>query len=124
MESNSGTATMYPINDIYPRIAGAALTNWPQRCRGLASHARRRRRRRNGGATYGIQSGKRVTHRLQKGWSTYLATTEWSSPLYLYRFSVSTPCAPMNPIPARSGSRAGGRRRGRSEVEGAPVAWN
>jgi len=48
--------------------------------------------------THGIQSGKRVTHRLQKGCSTYLATTERSSPLYLYRFSVSTPCAPINPI--------------------------
>lgn len=51
-----------------------------------------------GGGAHGIQSGKRVTHLLQKGWSTYLATTEWSCPLYLYRFSVSTPCAPMYPI--------------------------
>uniref|UniRef100_A0A0A9G189 Ethanolaminephosphotransferase n=1 Tax=Arundo donax TaxID=35708 RepID=A0A0A9G189_ARUDO len=64
----------------------------------------------------GIQSGKRVTHRLQKGWSTYLATTEWSSPLYLYRFSVSTPCAPMNPIPARPGSRVAAGAAG--ELEG------
>jgi hypothetical protein len=57
-----------------------------------------------GKGTDGIQSGKRVTHRLQKGWSTYLATTERSSPLYRYLFSVSTPCAPMNPIAARSGA--------------------
>jgi hypothetical protein len=57
-----------------------------------------------GKGTHGIQSGKRVTHRLQKGWSTYLATTERSSPLYRYRFSVSTPCAPMNPIAARPGA--------------------
>lgn len=74
--------------------------------------------------THGIQSGKRVTHRLQKGWSTYLATTERSSPLYLYRFSVSTPCAPINPIllgrarrrPGASGG--GGDRGGREAKEG------
>ena len=68
--------------------------------------------------THGIQSGKRVTHRLQKGWSTYLATTERSSPLYLYRFSVSTPCAPINPILLGRARRWPGPERGRSEVEG------
>ena len=74
--------------------------------------------------THGIQSGKRVTHRLQKGWSTYLATTERSSPLYLYRFSVSTPCAPINPILLgrvhRRASR--GRSGGCSEMEG--TGWS
>jgi hypothetical protein len=40
-----------------------------------------------------------------------LATTEWSCPLYLYRFSVSTPCEPMYPISApacRHGDCGGG----------------
>jgi hypothetical protein len=46
-----------------------------------------------------------------------LATTERSSPLYLYRFSVSTPCAPINPILLGRARR----RPGRSEVEGTGV---
>lgn len=41
--------------------------------------------------TYGIQRGKRVTQRLQKGCKTYLAKRELSTPLYLYLCSVATP---------------------------------
>jgi hypothetical protein len=53
-----------------------------------------------------------------------LATTERSSPLYLYRFSVSTPCAPINPILLGRARRrpgalgGGGDRGGREALEG------
>lgn len=50
------------------------------------------------GKTYGIQRGKRATQRLQNGCNTYLATSELSTPLYLYLCSVATPWCPMYPI--------------------------
>lgn len=58
------------------------------------------------GRTYGIQRGKRATQRLQNGCNTYLATSELSTPLYLYLCSVATPWCPMYPIfyPTRSRS--------------------
>jgi hypothetical protein len=48
--------------------------------------------------SYGIQRGKSVTHRLQKGCKMYFATSELSTPLYLYLCRVATPWWPMYPI--------------------------
>lgn len=48
--------------------------------------------------TYGIQRGKKLTKRLQKGCKTYLAKYELSTPLYLYLCNAATPWAPMYPI--------------------------
>ena len=45
--------------------------------------------------TYGIQRGKKLTQRLQKGCNTYFATYEWSTPQYLYLCSAATPWDPM-----------------------------
>ena len=57
----------------------------------------------------GNQSGKTLTNRDQKGWRMYLATMEWSTPLYLYLRSVATPWLPTYPISPQA--RIPGRRR-------------
>jgi len=56
------------------------------------------RRLKKNGKTYGIQRGKILTNRFQKGFKKYFDTYELSTPLYLYLCKAATPWAPMYPI--------------------------